>query len=273
MGYWLPHSSSVDFCEPNYLLSNYIVEPHNTWSSLLISLIALVGLLYGNPTREWSVAIMYVVLTVIGIGSAGLHSTMHWLLQSSDEVPMLWQILSFLHLLTQLRLTSTGASTAAQRLVGYAFIALTVIQTVLYYRFQQVYVIFIGSIILYSMVIALWTASLFKEKIAPDQQAIRWLLWKWAFICYVVLGFGLWVLDMALCAQLLPLYRLAGGATLHIFWHIFASLGSYLIATFLVVVRLQRSGKLAALRWVLPFIPVCQAPRPLTNRSPSILSR
>ena len=92
MGFWEPHSSSVDFCEPNYLLSEYIAEPHNVWSSLFITVIGMVGFFYGNPLNELSVSAMYIILAVIGLGSAGLHTTLHWFYQSSDEVPMLWQI-------------------------------------------------------------------------------------------------------------------------------------------------------------------------------------
>ena len=29
VGYWEPHSSSVEFCEPNYILTPYVAEPHN----------------------------------------------------------------------------------------------------------------------------------------------------------------------------------------------------------------------------------------------------
>lgn len=198
---------------------------------------------------------MYGVLSLIGIGSAGLHSTLHWVLQSSDEVPMLWQTVSFLYVLVLLCYPQLPFG--YQYLMGFGFTFLAVLQTVMYYRYQQTYAIFITSIVIYSIIIVLWTGSMLREDIKADQRDIRWFLWRWAFISYVLLGAGLWVVDMNLCSFLLPLYISTTGFTLHVFWHLFAGMGTYLIATFLVAVRLQRAGKHAELKWVLPLIPVC----------------
>lgn len=256
-GYWEPHTSSVDFCEPNYFLSQYVVEPHNTWSSLFITYIACIGLLWGNPTKEWGISAMFAVLAIIGIGSAGLHSTLHWVLQSSDEVPMLWQILSFLHVLTQLnysgKLTPSG-----EMQVSLGFIVLAIVQTIVYYCFQQIYAVFIISIVVYSTIIVVWATKMLWVEMTADQQTIVWLLWRLSFFCYVVLGAGLWILDMNLCHLLLPFYEASSGITLHVLWHIFAGMGTYLLATLLVVARLHRAGKRAELHWPLPFLPVCQ---------------
>ena len=53
IGFWSPHTSSIDFCEPNYAHTSHVVEPHNVWSSLVgLSLVGAFGLKYGNPTAE-----------------------------------------------------------------------------------------------------------------------------------------------------------------------------------------------------------------------------
>eukprot|EP01035_Chromulina_nebulosa_P032764 gene32764-43792_t len=95
VGYWEPHSSSVEFCEPNYALTPYVAEPHNVshvicdvykaWSSIFIFVIAVNGLFYGNPLDEIRVSLMFIALALVGIGSTALHSTLHWFWQSSDE--------------------------------------------------------------------------------------------------------------------------------------------------------------------------------------------
>eukprot|EP01036_Dinobryon_divergens_P034516 gene34516-44607_t len=97
VGYWEPHSSSVEFCEPNYALTPYVAEPHNAWSSIFIFVIAVNGLFYGNPLDEIRVSLMFIALALVGIGSTALHSTLHWFWQSSDEltkirIPMETQI-------------------------------------------------------------------------------------------------------------------------------------------------------------------------------------
>jgi len=88
--YWEPHTSSIDFCEDNYLHSNYIVEIHNVWSSLMgISLFGILGLIYHSKNeiyKEKRSLLAYWILFLIGMGSAGLHGSLHWIFQSSDEV-------------------------------------------------------------------------------------------------------------------------------------------------------------------------------------------
>ena len=79
-GAWEPHTSSVDFCEPNYLFNPYIAEVersvvfysispqfHNAWSSLtFISLFAVVGYFCSNPTGELRFTLMYLIAFIIG---------------------------------------------------------------------------------------------------------------------------------------------------------------------------------------------------------------
>lgn len=91
-GYWLPHTSSVDFCEPDYLLTPYIAEPHNVWSSFYFVMLGVIGLCLGNPLHEWRVVLQYLALSVVGLGSMALHGTLNAVWQSADEVPMLWQV-------------------------------------------------------------------------------------------------------------------------------------------------------------------------------------
>ena len=94
-GFWTPHSSSVDFCEPNYVLSNYIAEPFNSISSLFIFYLGCIGLRYSNPTHEARFSCMYIILMLIGLGSTALHCTLSWLPQSSDEVKCIIEALSY----------------------------------------------------------------------------------------------------------------------------------------------------------------------------------
>ena len=41
-------------------------------------------MLFGNPTKEMRYTLGYFILFIIGVGSAGLHGTLHWVFQSSD---------------------------------------------------------------------------------------------------------------------------------------------------------------------------------------------
>lgn len=248
-GFWEPHTSSIDFCEPNYALSPYIAEFHNTWSSLVIALMGLVGMLYGNPLKEWNVTVMFFILFIIGIGSAGLHSTLHWFPQSSDEIPMLWQTLSFLYVL----LICQYESSINSYYLGFIFLFITAAQTFAYYLYQQIYAVFIVSMILYTAAVILWSGYLcYKHR--DDQYLVN--TWITSFVCFVLIGFVLWVIDMNLCNSLLPIYHQLYGLTLHILWHLFAGLGTYFLINFFVGFRLKCLGFIPHSRKILMVFPV-----------------
>lgn len=253
--YWEPHSASVDFCEPNYHLSSQIVEVHNVWSSLIITYFGVIGLLYGNATSEYSVAAMYTVLAFIGVGSASLHATLHWIPQSSDEVPMLWQALTFIHMLYIIELTERKIPYSFK--AGVLFVGIAAMQTYMYYRYQHIYAVFICSIIVYSILIVVESYRLVSIAKNEKSRELRRNLWKSAFVCYAVLGAVLWIIDMNLCDSLLPYYsQYFYGCTLHVFWHIFAGLGTYLICVCMVAVRMEQKGKVPQVKWLYG-LPIC----------------
>ena len=171
-GFWEPHTSSIDFCEPNYALSPYVAEPHNALSSLLgISLLGLVGIARGNPTGETRFYLLYLVLTLVGLGSFALHVTLHWAPQSSDELPMIYlvalQIYCCLETYSPPPPTPRGGSPGGGRgpldrrvrrfprsggggvrrpaLLPSLLTALCLAETALYFRFREAYAVFLSS--------------------------------------------------------------------------------------------------------------------------------
>lgn len=198
---------------------------------------------------------MFLVLASVGLGSVGLHASLHWLYQSSDEVPMLWQILTFLHMLwinNNVKREHQQSSTP-----GLVFLLLAVVQTVLYYSFQQIYAVFIGSVILYTVVIVLWFHALITRMPDGPAKDLRRQIHYWSISSYIILAFSLWVIDMTFCSELTPLYISLSGFTLHVFWHVFAGWGTFLVITNLIVMRMQDiHQKDVALQWLLGFVPV-----------------
>jgi dihydroceramidase len=91
----------TDFCEANYFITTEIVEPFNAFSSLFITFLGIIGLFFNNPTTELRFHLAFKILAVIGLGSFGLHATLHWINQSSDEVLMLWLCWASLYILLE----------------------------------------------------------------------------------------------------------------------------------------------------------------------------
>lgn len=257
-GYWEPHSSSVDFCEPNYFVSEYIAEFHNTWSSLLITMLAIVGFLHCNPTNESRFSIMYFFIGAVGIGSVALHCTLHWFPQSSDEIPMLWQSLSMLYALCVMYEEKQSSRT---KTIGIIFILIGLLETLVYFCFRQIYGVFIVTFIISSVIVTTWTSYLTFFDGDSTQRVLRAKIFFSAITNFGLYGVSAWLVDMHLCNQLMPYYLAVplGGFTLHVLWHCFSALGTYYCVLFLIVLRMQFLKQQIQIEYMLGFIPICKS--------------
>lgn len=203
---------------------------------------------------------MYLILGSVGLGSALLHSTLHWLPQSSDEVPMLWQSLSFTFALITLRNKPQDEST---RWLGIVFIVIGIVQTAIYYRFQQVYIIFLLTLAFISFLNTAWMTHLAVFDGSSEHQRIRKRLLLTGVMCFLVFGLGPWLLDFHACDQLSPYYLALPyylqGVTLHVLWHFFSAFGAYCGILFLVAVRLQRLGVVPKIKRLCGIFPIIVA--------------
>ncbi|KAJ3319391.1 hypothetical protein HDV06_006344 [Boothiomyces sp. JEL0866] len=90
-GYWGNATSTLDWCEPDYVVSYYIAEFFNTLTNLnyiLLGFLALYSALKVKlEKREHSGT---AALVVIGIGSWLFHMTLLYYTQLCDELPMIY---------------------------------------------------------------------------------------------------------------------------------------------------------------------------------------
>ncbi|CAD7966526.1 unnamed protein product [Amoebophrya sp. A120] len=117
-GYWEPHSALIDFCEPNYVYTEYVAEFWNTVSALGMLALGLSFYFFALPKSDFdflertkkleieqrslagpqrtiastrtsiSTKMTYAAFCVQSIGSAGLHAFLDRRWQKLDEVPM-----------------------------------------------------------------------------------------------------------------------------------------------------------------------------------------
>lgn len=195
---------------------------------------------------------MFFIMGSVGLGSVGLHTTLHWLPQSSDELPMLWASLSMLYALCVMR---EPKNSSRVKLYGVLFLLIGLVESIIYYSFRQIYMVFIVSIITSSIIVTTWMTRLtFFDKDAQHSR-IRQILFYLAAIVFSA-GFGLWLIDMNLCDYLMPVYLRIGGFTLHVFWHIFSCLGTYIAYMHLISVRLQFLELEPQIKFAFGFFPV-----------------
>ena len=197
IGFWEPHTSSIDFCEPNYLITKYIAEPHNAFSSLAITVFGLIGLICGNPTQEMRFRVMYSIFAFVGVGSFALHTTLDWFTQSLDEVPMLWVNLTYLYALVEMEKPKAFENGKQARSLEWFFLAFAIFQTAIYFWMRSLYLFFVVTYTATAAVVTLWSGywALSKKRM-PEQDAICRMLFLRSISCYIVIGCVVWLLDM-----------------------------------------------------------------------------
>lgn len=253
-GFWEPHTSSIDFCETNYELTSSIAEFHNTWSSLVgISLFGLIGLLYGNKTNEWRFRLAYFILFAIGIGSAGLHGTLHWIFQSSDELPMIYLVAALVYNVVEI---DSPISKPHFPRLPILMMILMIVNTYVYYVFQQLYWVFIAT---YSIGTTLYAVMAVKRIYLNKKggQVVKKLC-RMNLYNYLLIGFPLWIVDMTQCEWYHENFPNVFGLTFHIVWHWTAGFGTYCGIVALEYTRLMELdlGPYCSLHYLLGIVPV-----------------
>lgn len=272
-GYWEPHTSSIDFCETNYLHSSYISEIHNTWSSLVgLSSFGIIGLLLNNHTNEKRYIIAYSVLFLIGIGSASLHSTLHWFFQSADELPMMYLMSSILYLVMEH--DSPLGHPNHPNLPKY-LVLFSITNTAIYYGFQRYYLVFVFNFVVETLIVLSQLIPLLNDgshihstkkakngktslmhfaspllrlhtsnhfKIHQNMETSR-AIQKMGKIVLVSIFTGFipfWLYDMLQCHKFVHLAdKFCYGLTPHVLWHFLAGFAAYTVILLLEVVRLE----------------------------------
>jgi hypothetical protein len=103
--------STVDWCEQNYILSEYVAEYWNTLTGLCL---ILSGIWYyknysswinENHLHKYTFIRISALLVFVGIGTMLFHSTLYYPFQLLDELPMILLANEYLSLLLKLQTT------------------------------------------------------------------------------------------------------------------------------------------------------------------------
>mmetsp|Transcript_42258 Transcript_42258/g.111756 ORF Transcript_42258/g.111756 Transcript_42258/m.111756 type:complete len:266 (+) Transcript_42258:191-988(+) len=224
-GYWGPTTSTIDWCEENYLVTGYVAEFSNSTTSMFITMAGLLPLVLHRdlwPLLEWRFLLAFLCIIVVGLGSVAFHGTLLFEHQMWDEVPMLWTVVVLVYVLLEHHQKEPryGPGLPAALAAYAAFATYATSQQGGNWQWFSFHALF-GACELP----CLYLVYRFFQGLDPGQADLRRLLKKGLF-CYVF-AIGVWLSDLNFCARLqqLPGYSYWN---LHAFgWHSLTACGLY----------------------------------------------
>jgi len=228
VGYWEPHTSSIDFCEENYRYTLYVAELLNSISALVIVVVPTLALaITPRPFSRWPRFILcYLSLIVVGVGSVMFHATLRRSMQNFDEVPMILANIVYLYCIAQ-------PKEAHVKPLFALLTGLTIAILLVYFVFEWFAVFF--SIFAFQTIflISLSYRLCFHREAGNNTTVLR-RLWTldvsvyFAAVCF-------WFTDNIACDQL-------GVGHLHILWHLFGAFGSSMFPVILIALTADAEG-------------------------------
>uniref|UniRef100_A0A669D2P3 Alkaline ceramidase n=1 Tax=Oreochromis niloticus TaxID=8128 RepID=A0A669D2P3_ORENI len=212
-GYWGRPTSTLDWCEENYIVSFYIAEFWNTVSNLIMILPPIYGAIQTfRDGLESRYICSFLGLAAVGVGSWCFHMTLLYEMQLLDELPMIYSTCVFVY----------SYSEAELRKKVYLQWKEPVFHQVMYGAL-------VACLVLRSIFIVTWVYPWHKPLFYTS-------------LAIFLLGFLLWNIDNIFCDSLRASRQTlppgVGVVTqFHAWWHIFTGLGSYLHILFSLQIR------------------------------------
>mmetsp|Transcript_32445 Transcript_32445/g.36917 ORF Transcript_32445/g.36917 Transcript_32445/m.36917 type:complete len:218 (-) Transcript_32445:81-734(-) len=151
----------------------------------------------------------------------------------------------------------------------YYLLFLCCMNTIIYFSFQQIYIIFLSTfgvmtLLSFSLHVRLGWKHYQKLRSSnttmTNNSKIALKFYYWHYITFLVIATPIWILDQFRCNKLLPYYNLLPfplkGCTLHVVWHACAGLAAHTIIQFIIASRLDFLGKECQIKRILGILPV-----------------
>jgi len=256
-GFWST-SSSIDWCERNYIVSWYIAEFWNTLSSLVIILCGALDLYHARKTQcELRFQLYALSVILVGLGTVAFHGSLTYVGQLGDELPMVWcMMVSWFILITMETSKSKGNNFLAQVLTTYA-VVFSLVHTIGAYTvlFQVHFVVLMAVPVIYTYK--------FVQNYG-HHEAVKPLVIYYAAM-WAVAGI-VWLVDQLCCEKLHSLSIMGveiPNPQLHALWHILTGLCTHIG---MVLYRLIRHMVLykshPKVNWVLGVWPTLDLSKP-----------
>lgn len=261
VGYWGKPTSTIDWCEENYVVSPFVAEWANTVTNGLFVLLAVFVTWSAVHNRlEKRFAMIGLGLGTVGVGSWLFHMTLKYEYQLLDELPMIYAtcIPAWSIFCEERQLLAKGANGAngtagtvavarKPTLLKQAVVALLVFGTAT--ALTVIYLVYRDPTIhqtAYAVlnVLVVFSAGALASKYVSDPRARRNLRDTMALSISIFLtGYLLWQLDVHFCSFWIfirrSLLKLPLGILLelHSWWHLLTGTGVYFYIVHLEYLR------------------------------------
>lgn len=226
-GFWGPPTSTIDWCEENYVVSTYIAEALNTVTNSVFILLALFATYQAWKQRlEPRFIFASLGFMLVGVGLWLFHMTLQYHYQLLDELPMIYATC-----IPFWSVFSTFKDGRGQWVVAGGISAAAALLTAIYLVLKDptIHQAAYGAM---NVVIILKSISLSREHV--DDPRAKQVLYRMLGTGVGLFGFGyfLWNLDIHFCSFARATRRNWGmpyGFVLegHGWWHIFTGAGVY----------------------------------------------
>eukprot|EP00055_Hartaetosiga_balthica_P012650 m.62152 g.62152 ORF g.62152 m.62152 type:complete len:254 (+) comp8019_c1_seq2:251-1012(+) len=247
VGAWGLPTSTIDWCEHNYHVTEYVAEFYNTISSLAIFLFSMYGVFHWKELyHETHLLVLFLTMAIVGIGSTLFHGTLWYSMQMLDELPMVYATLVFIYSWIEKDHPTPKYKNLPLYMVIYALFW-SIVHA--YAGFVTIFHIHFGFLILVGF------GFVFHNMYHSSHPATNLL--TFLYIAPFVVGFTMWKVELVMCEHVRPFQ-------FHAWWHIMAALSCYHCGVLAVSARHEAMGRPTQLKmskFGLPMVhPVAKDP-------------
>ncbi|KAF2745448.1 alkaline phytoceramidase [Sporormia fimetaria CBS 119925] len=247
---WGPPNSNHNFCEEDYIITNYIAEFVNTLTNLTYVIYGIHGIRRVAPRKNGglfsTLALPYWGLIGVGVLSAWFHTTLKYHSQMGDDLSMFLAVGTLLHQVSTFDATPSSALTTTLAILG------TVIPVSIYHVVADE--IYVHELVFGIMVFLTGRKirRLIRERVKNPESRKRLKSLASMGTASGLFGYFLWSIDFHLCPYVTAVKRSVGLPwgmllELHGWWHIFTGIGAYIgmaLVEYLVTLEEGRTDKI-----------------------------
>lgn len=237
-GYWNKVTSTIDWCEENYVVTPYIAEAINTISNSVFILLA--GYAMWSSLRN-KLEIRFFLISfgfaLVGVGSWLFHMTLKYEFQLLDELPMIYATC-----IPMWSVFSEGVTTKKSITIGTSVLVGANLLTAVYLYFKDPTIHQVAYALLNVFIVgrSYHLTLKFVDDAKARQQLYTTML---RGIGTFLLGYFLWNLDVHFCNGWISLRRSIGMPygfffELHGWWHVLTGTGVYYYVVYLEYLRI-----------------------------------